>query len=468
MTNEFARSPLRANLTKASLRLATATVLVGMLAACSTMESLDPTGLLGGDTGQTFDGGGLSQTDAPQDTGPDVAAIPDRPKPVAGAEDSAQVATALQADAANVQYSAESLRGGTEAAAAAPQAPSAEPTQVAELAAPAARTQAPPVSAPASQPRTAEDYAEAPAQPDAAAPPPAAAREAEPAPVAEPTAQAEPAAPEEPAQIASAPLTEAPPQPAPAAPPPDPSAADVAAIPAEQPVPQAEAQAEPQPEPQAAPEPAAPPSPAAMAEAPPQPAATPSPDAVPAAEPVPPPTQVAAAAPTGPVPGAQAPVTRRAAPGFAPSNAPPLDPTVSNFVAAPVVARYRQTAALQASVYPDSTPNPGYYGQATATIHFPDNTTILNASARQQVRAAAELFKSHGSRGFVRVVGYASQTGGNLAPSRLMQINFEKSQARATTIARALMKEGVPANKVLVDSAAQTSANAKADIFVQS
>jgi outer membrane protein OmpA-like peptidoglycan-associated protein len=167
------------------------------------------------------------------------------------------------------------------------------------------------------------------------------------------------------------------------------------------------------------------------------------------------------------VPGAQAPVTRRAAPGFAPSNAPPLDPSVSQFVAAPVVARYKQTAMLKPSVYPDYSTTPGYFGPATATVMFPGDTTILDDKGLQQVRAAAELFKAHGARGYVRIVGYASASSGNLSDARLMHINFDHSQARATTIARALMKEGVPASKVLVDAAPQTASVAKADIFVQ-
>ena len=55
----------------------------------------------------------------------------------------------------------------------------------------------------------------------------------------------------------------------------------------------------------------------------------------------------------------------------------------------------------------------------------------------------------------------------NLSDARLMHINFDHSQARATAIARALMKEGVPAKKVLVDAAPQTASVAKAEIFVQ-
>lgn len=207
----------------------------------------------------------------------------------------------------------------------------------------------------------------------------------------------------------------------------------------------------------------------ATTEAPAQPEAAASPEAAPATAstdtaPAPAPMQVASAAP---VPGAQAPVTRRAAPGFAPSSAPPLDPSVSQFVAAPVVARYKQTAMLKPSVFPDYSSAPSGYGPATATVMFPGDTTILDDKALQQVRAAAELYKAHGGGGYVRIVGYASTSSGNLTASRLMHINFDHSQARATAIARALMKEGVPAKKVLVDTAPQSAAVAKAEIFVQ-
>jgi outer membrane protein OmpA-like peptidoglycan-associated protein len=165
------------------------------------------------------------------------------------------------------------------------------------------------------------------------------------------------------------------------------------------------------------------------------------------------------------VPGAQQPVTRRAALGFAPSHAPPLDPTVSRFVSAPVVARYKQTAKLKPPVYPTYTP--GIFGPATAVVGFPGDTTVLDDKGLQQVRAAAELFKAHGGQGFVQVVGYASGNSGNLSDTRLMHVNFDHSQARATSVARALMREGVPASKVLVSAAPETAPSAKAEIYVQ-
>ena len=130
-------------------------------------------------------------------------------------------------------------------------------------------------------------------------------------------------------------------------------------------------------------------------------------------------------------------------------------------MAAPVIARYRQTAMLKPPVYPAY--SGGSYGSATAVVTFPGDTTILDEKGLQQVRAAAELFKAHGGQGFVRIVGHASSASGKLSEERLMRINFDHSQARATAIARALMKEGVPADKVLVDAAAGTAGDANAE-----
>jgi outer membrane protein OmpA-like peptidoglycan-associated protein len=457
MSTEFA---------KASLRLAAAAVLAGGLAACSTMQSLDPTGLLGDDSStNSADTGGLSDAGAAasDDTAqPDVASVPDRPEAPSSADENAQVANSLQADAANVQYSAESLRGGTEAAAAPPPAAASTPA---------------PGATDTSVPANTQIADAAPAQPQAAPPPPDASTEVASGDV--------PADNITPGTTNTGPLTEAPAQPAPAPPPSDAAPTDVAAIPDEAPAATTDEVAAPtasaetptteapaQPAAALPPDTSAPAETAAASEAAPEPSADtatasapaqPEPSAAPAPS-TPAPTQIASAAP---VPGAQAPVTRRAAPGFAPSNAPPLDPSVSQFVPAPVVARYKQTAMLKPSVYPDYTSTPAYFGPATATVMFPGDTTILDDKGLQQVRAAAELFKAHGARGYVRIVGYASTSSGNLSDARLMHVNFDHSQARATAIARALMKEGVPASKVLVDAAPQTASVAKAEIFVQ-
>ncbi|HVP83894.1 MAG TPA: hypothetical protein VMS78_04140, partial [Rhizomicrobium sp.] len=184
--------------TRTSLRLAAAALVAGGLAACSTIEDLDPTGMLGSDS-TTSDASGIpadgtqttadnttsgipqpdeaaqpDETGIPPDSGaqPDVASIPDRPQAPSSDADNAQTASSLQADAENVQYSAESLRGGTEASAPPPDGQPAQPTQVASAAPPPAQTPPDTADVPAGNVTPGTMGAEtAPAQP-AAAPPP--------------------------------------------------------------------------------------------------------------------------------------------------------------------------------------------------------------------------------------------------------------------------------------------------------
>ncbi len=64
----------------------------------------------------------------------------------------------------------------------------------------------------------------------------------------------------------------------------------------------------------------------------------------------------------GPIPGAH-PQVSDAELGFRPSTAPPLDASVSQFVPASIVARYRQTAAVGPS-YGAAVPGTGMGGPA--------------------------------------------------------------------------------------------------------
>ena len=62
--------------------------------------------------------------------------------------------------------------------------------------------------------------------------------------------------------------------------------------------------------------------------------------------------------------------------------------------------------------------------------------------------------------------------GGKLAPERKMVVDLERSTARANAVARELIKQGIPASKVLVEAVGDTRSGAdgerRADIFVQS
>jgi outer membrane protein OmpA-like peptidoglycan-associated protein len=191
-----------------------------------------------------------------------------------------------------------------------------------------------------------------------------------------------------------------------------------------------------------------------------------------------------------------------AALGFKPSNAPPLDPSVAQFVPQPVIARYQQTASMSGT----SGAATGYDGPAvrgramggpehmsgavvanfdslqgggmpsaytngmapSASVAFSGDTTILDARAKSEVRAAASAFQQGGGQGFVRGVGHSSSAGTRMSAERQLVWNFERSQARATAVARELIKDGVPAEKVLVQAAGDQSGSRSADIFLQS
>ena len=88
-------------------------------------------------------------------------------------------------------------------------------------------------------------------------------------------------------------------------------------------------------------------------------------------------------------------------------------------------------------------------GTPAAVVFFRRDTTVLDAHAKLQVRAAAAVFLSRGGQGFVRVVGHASSGGNDMSASRNQTLDFEHSQARADAVARALIAAGVPADRVL-------------------
>jgi len=215
-----------------------------------------------------------------------------------------------------------------------------------------------------------------------------------------------------------------------------------------------------------------------------------------------------------------------AALGFQPSKAPPLDSSVAQFVPMPIMARYQQTASMGGAAGLSGAPTitdgpavpavPGSrpvramggpeqmsgavvanfdalqgaavgpsaaYSNAqglppAAVVVFPSATTILSADAKMQVQSAAQSFNARGGTGYIRVVGHAAVASTKMSEERRLQINFERSQARATAVMRELIKDGVPANKILIDavgdsqpvynaSAEGEGGNRRAEIFFQ-
>ncbi len=200
-----------------------------------------------------------------------------------------------------------------------------------------------------------------------------------------------------------------------------------------------------------------------------------------------------------------------AALGFKPSAAPPLDPSIGQFVSAPIVARYRQTASLAGSAGTGmaavpAVPQKGGRGSdnggvvanldtlssgpgriammnggepPTAVVYFEGDGVKLGKAAHAQLRAAVAAFKADGGQGTIRVVGHASSRTGNMSVEKHLETIFAKSQARANAVAQELIHQGVPAAKVMIDAVGDSqpvyyesmpkgeAGNRRAEIFVQ-
>jgi outer membrane protein OmpA-like peptidoglycan-associated protein len=425
-------------------------MVVGMVAfgasACSSVPDwVDPTNWFG-------DGPGDNERAAGET--PDLASMPDRPAPASTSDEQQQVAQSLAADRATAKYSADALRGGTEAAAAPPPPPSAQ---------------------------TSNDVAPPPASSSAAPAPTPTAAAAVPslAPSNETVASNEPA----PSNAAtSGDLT---------------SNGEVNTIPP------------PAPEANASP-------PAATADSSFQVAPPPGATQLPPAAPSPSNTMAAASPP--PTSSMTMVSPSDAALGFKPSMAPPLDANIGQFVSPPLIARYAQTAGqsgtmptrmateMSAPVHskrgvggPESmsgavvanldalqapsqatTYSAMQGGQPASVVLFPGDGTLLNASAKAQVRAAVEAFKAAGGQGFVRIVGHASSRTSNMPLEKHLEVIFNKSQDRANAVAKEVIREGVPANRVLVEAVGDSQpvyyesmpqgedGNRRAEIYLQS
>jgi len=68
------------------------------------------------------------------------------------------------------------------------------------------------------------------------------------------------------------------------------------------------------------------------------------------------------------------------------------------------------------------------------------------------VRAAVERYKSGGGHGYIRVVGHSASRTPDMPVERHLEVILKKSQERADAVAKEIIREGVPAAKVLVDA----------------
>jgi outer membrane protein OmpA-like peptidoglycan-associated protein len=207
--------------------------------------------------------------------------------------------------------------------------------------------------------------------------------------------------------------------------------------------------------------------------------------------------------------------------GFKPSSAPPLNAGVSQWVSPPVLAHYRETAAQAGTAgmgepavpaVPVVSGRHGRRGAAADTaapgdvvanldavpgspmgraaamnggvaptqiIYFLGDTTNLSKSALAKVHSAVAAFQASGGAGTVKVVGHASSRTGNMPVEKHLEVIFQKSQARANAVAQALIRAGVPADKVQIEAVGDSQpiyyesmpkgedGNRRAEIFVQ-
>jgi outer membrane protein OmpA-like peptidoglycan-associated protein len=289
---------------------------------------------------------------------------------------------------------------------------------------------------------------------------------------------------------------------------PPPPAAAPAVAPVQQQTAQAAAPAEQSEEPAAE----------AQPEAQPAPAPAPATEVASAEEPAP------AAAPAPEPSAATAAVTASTTEGFAPSKAPPLSAAISQFVAQPILQRYAQTAAIATPIAAGSTvalkapkgvralkvgtgtsdvggpesmsgavvanlgalqtsdvsPVTSYAGaMPAAVVFFPGDITSITAKGRAGIRAAVAAYKARGDQAYVRVIGHSSSRTGNMSALAHTELNYRKSLARATAVARELIREGVPADRVLVNAVGDSEpvyyesmpkgedGNRRAEIFIQ-
>src|SRR5579871_6800678 len=275
------------------------------------------------------------------------------------------------------------------------------------------------------------------------------------------------------------------------------------------------------------------------ADAPADAAAEPAAEAAPSAPSAVPTTKVASAEPSTSLPARspQMPVAPAAASpesaadaslGFRPSSAPPLDPSVAQFVSpalvhqyeranslnpndeatdrrAPASSRHRhrhtKTASADGMGGPESMggdvvanmdavpatpgPSPAAYtdqngNTPAAVIFFPGDGTSVSSAAREKLRQVVKEYQAKGDQGFIKVVGHSSSRTRDMPIEKHLAFVFKRSQDRANAVAHELIREGIPADKVLVDAVGDSQpvyyesmpageeGNRRAEVFLQS
>jgi outer membrane protein OmpA-like peptidoglycan-associated protein len=141
---------------------------------------------------------------------------------------------------------------------------------------------------------------------------------------------------------------------------------------------------------------------------------------------------------------------------FEPPPPPPvLPPASAGQTASRAASAAPGKAKASASAPPVDTP--------VAQIDFAANSTTLSAADRQSLGSIVPLYRSH--PGKVRVVGYSG-----VGSSADQQLNgFQAALDRAQTVADALAKAGIPADRILVEAAptGSDSGQSRAEVLLE-
>ncbi|MCG8695570.1 MAG: OmpA family protein, partial [Minwuiales bacterium] len=89
-------------------------------------------------------------------------------------------------------------------------------------------------------------------------------------------------------------------------------------------------------------------------------------------------------------------------------------------------------------------------GRLVAIIMFRSGSSNLSAKDRAAVKQVADYVTSYG--GALRVVGHASSRTREVSVAKHKLINFNVSLGRAESVARELMRQGVPSQAILVEA----------------
>lgn len=147
---------------------------------------------------------------------------------------------------------------------------------------------------------------------------------------------------------------------------------------------------------------------------------------------------------------------------FQPSRAQPLPADLAASLPAGVAQRYQETLRQPVPGAPTGLPvAPALAGRgggaAYVSIPFASGSSQLSSGDQRTIAQVARAAKGGFSR--IRVVGHASSTASSQSESQRLLANWEVSQARATSVADELVRQGVDAARIVIEAVGDSQAS---------